>query len=233
MSSYAEKSLAAWKVWWAAGDIETCVEQLLLRVVPTNMPGGGQLIKISQPIHTADFRCPNLAGATEAIIRAYPASRVPSAYFFGDVVLLYNIKTNFGLLGPPEANPVKEQARRDLALTEGKKLSLLLAYIRRVSSKTKVGATPAITYLKSLVQPRARSNSHCSPHTKCILELEQTAHEDSAGVAQDHAAPTEPDDSGSDTDTQACQQLDDLLGITALGDAGSTPVPDDDDEAFL
>ena len=236
MANPSEKPLASWKNWWTTADLQRCVSALRQRVVPSSMPGFGHLIKTSLPIQSIDFQCPNLAGASEAILLAYPTSRVPSAYFFGDAIMLYNQLTNYALLGPPQPNPVKEQARRDMALAEGKKLALVLSYLRRMASKTPVGSTPSMTYLKSLVRPRAPTQ--CSPNTRHLLGVEEADNLGCGDACENgksgdtevepgdaEGEPDDAEDEGFMTDTDiGLRQLDDLLGISAVCDGHSTPL---------
>ena len=249
-----EKPVATWKVWWCYADVAKCADALQKHVVPASMPGGGEIVKISRPICHKDLRCPNTSGAIEAILRIYPSNKCPSAYFFADAIIEYNRNVNYSLLGQPEVNPVKEQSRRDLALREGKKLALLLAYMRRQAKRSGGAKYPVVEYLKTLVPKGSRLN--CSPETARLLAEQEDAdpnevqdgHNSPSGEMQnemeqggdsvecEHGAGIDDwatDDVQESPHDEAYREIDVLLGIADFGDGGATPVLEAADEACL
>ena len=76
-----------------------------------------------------------------------------------------DILLGHALLGGPNENPIKENARRDMALTEGQKCKLLLSYVRTRALKNSVSKHSDVSYLKDLAnrrKPFIKSPSSCT-----------------------------------------------------------------------
>ena len=155
MSEQPFKSLAPWKHWWTEKDTAKVAEAVANRLVLKDLPGKGEIVQLKEKakVGEKDFgkECANNSAVLEGLLLEYPADRQGSGYFFGDAVLQMNdLCFNGYILGPYDENPLKEDSRRKLALKEGAKWKLLLAYVRQRAARTSGGNLPVIVHLKKL-----------------------------------------------------------------------------------
>lgn len=171
MSGTPFKSLAPWKHWWSEKDTAKVAEAVAKRLVVKDLPGKGEVVQLKEKgkVGEKDFtkEYANNSAVAEGLLIAFPGDKQGSGYFFGDAMLQMNdTYFNGGILGRFEENPLREDARRNLALKEGAKWKLLLAYVRQRASRTSGANLPVIVHLKKLTGRKSfGSKSDASPES--------------------------------------------------------------------
>ena len=151
-----DKPLACWKTWWGPQLPLDIAQGLKRKIDPAELPGKGVLLQLREPnkVSRADLEKQHTCVVAEALLLAYRLDKQPSGYLLGDAAMALNAMYGHGLFGPPQPNPLKEQARRSNMLREGSKMKLLLSYVRTRATKNEQGKSDAVCYLKELANKR-------------------------------------------------------------------------------
>ena len=147
-----DASLASWKVWWNRETVQDIAEGLKYCVDVKKLPGQGLLLPKKDVWSSRSLEDLHVNG--EGLLTSYPKDRQPSGYLLGDALLKLNRLWGDALPGPVDVNPLKERARRELALAQGCQLKKLLSFVRTSALKADRGRRESTTYLKSLANQR-------------------------------------------------------------------------------
>jgi hypothetical protein len=154
-----ELSLATWTHPWTWEDCNGFAIGLSSRMMPDEMPGEGNLVRLSSAMNVASSDVVANPSICETLILDYPEHVCHSAYFLGDCVLKLNVVWGYILLGRLEANPLKEHVRRMRALCEGGKLRMLSSFLRNRFSRKCEPHDKFVRYLKGLHSGRQRARA--------------------------------------------------------------------------